>query len=112
MKTLLFLIPEEAWIGALIVAAIMMIIGFRRVALKLVGAIIMMGLLSPFIDFFVQQLPSWLLPILFLMFILLMMRRMLGQGIADRLIAHLLYDLIRAPFLFIGWFLRGMKPRI
>jgi hypothetical protein len=33
MKTLLFLIPEEAWIGVLIVAAIMMIIGFRRAAL-------------------------------------------------------------------------------
>jgi hypothetical protein len=90
----------------------MMIIGFRRGALKLGGAIILMALLSPCVDSFVEQLPSWLLVILFLIFMLLMMRLLLGRGIADRLIAHFLYDLIRAPFLLIGWFLRGMKPRI
>jgi hypothetical protein len=108
LNRLLFFIPEEAWIYFLIIAGLMMILGLRKAALKLVVSIILLALFSPFLDALIKAIPAWMLGLLFIGFIFSMIRLLLGKRVADNVISFLIYDLIRAPFRIVGFlFTRG-----
>jgi hypothetical protein len=107
INALLFLVPEQAWVLVLVVAGILMILGFHKMAWTLVGSIILLALLSPFIDALIDVLPLWLITILIVIFSISFFRLIFGRRIADNVISYLIYDLIRAPFRFIFWLLRG-----
>jgi uncharacterized membrane protein len=111
INALLFLVPEQAWVLLLVVAGLLMMIGFRRMAWTLVGSIILLALFSPFIDAIIDVLPLWFVAILIIFFGISFFRLILGRRIADNVISYLIYDLIRAPFRFIFWFLRGPVRR-
>lgn len=107
INALLFLVPEQAWVLVLVVAGILMILGFRKMAWTLVGSIILLALLSPYIEALIDVLPLWLIGILIVIIGISFFRLILGRRIADNVISYLVYDLIRAPFRFIFWLLRG-----
>lgn len=109
INALILLVPQEAWICLIVLAGFLMIFGFRKAALSLVGAVVLMALLSPFIDALVDVLPTWILIIMMILFFMSLLRFILGERVADHLIAHLLYDVILIPFRFIGWVFRGSR---
>jgi hypothetical protein len=111
MQALLFLLPREFWVLLLMAAGIMMMIGFRKAALGIVGSVVLLALLSPFIDSLIDALPTWILIILMIFFAMSLLRFVFGRGVADHLISHLLYDVILMPFRFIGWLFRGPTRR-
>jgi len=111
IQTILMLIPQEAYLPAMVIGAILIIFGARKIGIGIIVGIILFALLGPFIDAIIDMLPGWLLALLCLFFILSLIRLIFGNGAADHLIGRLLYDLIRAPFLFVGWLLRGFGPR-
>lgn len=111
INSILLLLPPETWVCLLVLAGILMIIGFRKAALSIVGSVLLLALLSPFIDALVDALPTWLLVIMMIFFVMSLFRFILGERVADHLIAHLLYDIILMPFRFIGWVFRGPSRR-
>ncbi|HED00475.1 MAG TPA: hypothetical protein ENN18_08835 [Proteobacteria bacterium] len=111
INALFLLLPENAWVLMLILASILMIIGFRKAALGLVGSVCLLALLGPLVDTFMNALPDWLLVLLLFGFVLFLFRLVLGRRVADNVISFLLYDLIRAPFRLVLWIFRGMRRR-
>lgn len=111
ISSLLMFVPQEAYLPLLVFGGLLMIIGFRRIALGLVGTVLALAMFGPFIDALVESLPSWLFALLVLGFVLSIFRLVFGARVADNVISFLLYDLIRAPFRIIGWLLRGFGPR-
>lgn len=109
--TLLMFIPENVYALALAGAGLLMILGFRHLALQIFGTIILLAIFGPFIDAIVEALPPWLFALLMLCFVVSFVRLIFGRGVTDRLISNLLYDLLMAPFRFIRWLLRGFGPR-
>ena len=108
---LLMFIPEEAYALALVFAGLLMIIGFRRLAMQILGTILFFAFFGPFIDAMIETLPPWLFGLLMLLFVLSLFRMVFGKGVTEHLIAFLLHDLLMAPFRFIRWLLRGFGPR-
>jgi hypothetical protein len=106
---LLFLATPEMWILLLVIAGLLMIIGFRTTGLQLLGGVILLIIFTPFLESLIDILPLWLLIILTFFCLVSLLRLFLGARIADQLIADLLYDLIRFPFRFLGWLLRPVR---
>lgn len=111
MLGLLLIAPPETWVCFLGFAGILMIIGFRKVALGLAGSVLLLALFSPFIDALVDLLPPWILVIMMIFFVISLLRFIFGERVADHLIARLLYDVILMPFRFVGWVFRGPGRR-
>lgn len=112
ISSIFLLLPSETWVLLLMAAGIMMIIGFRKAALGLAGTVLLLALFSPFIEALVDALPTWLLLTIMIFFIMSLLRFILGERMADHLIAHLLYDIILMPLRFIGWLFRGPRRRV
>lgn len=112
IQALIFLLPQETWICLLVLAGFLLMFGFRKAAVSLIGTIILLALFSPFIDALVESLPTWMLVLLMLLTALSFLRLVFGGRIADQVIAHLLYDILLLPFRFIGWLFRGSGRRI
>lgn len=87
-----------------------MIMGFRQIAVGLVGGVLALAFLGPFIDALMDSLPPWAFALLMLGFVLSLFRLMFGNRVADQVIGCLLYDLLLAPFRFLRWLLQGFGP--
>lgn len=111
INSILLLLPSETWMLLLLAAGFMMIFGFRKAALSLVGSVLLLAFFSPFIDALFDLLPTWILVVLMIFFVMSLLRFILGERVADHLIAHLIYDIILMPFRFIGWVFRGPGRR-
>ena len=111
MSRLLLLVPEEAFALLLMGAGIMMILGWRRTALKLIAVVLLFALLGPFIDAIIDSLPFWMLALLLVAFIFSIFRLLLGRRVVDNVISFLIYDLIRAPFRILWWVLTRPNRR-
>ena len=112
INSILFLLPPETWVCLLVLAGILMIIGFRKAALGIVASVVLLAIFSPFIDSLIDALPTWILIILMIIFVMSILRFVFGRGVADHLIARLLYDVILMPFRFFGWLFRGPRRRV
>lgn len=109
MQRLIYLLPQEAWIVLLVLGGFLMMFGFRKAAVGLIGTVVLMAIFSPFIDALMESLPMWILVIIMLFFALSLFRFMIGRRVADHVTAHLLYDVIVMPFRFIGWLFRRRR---
>jgi len=109
--TLLMFIPEEAYALVLVFVGLLMIIGFRQLALQVFGTVLLLAFFGPFIDAIIDALPPWLFALLMFCFVVSLVRLIFGRGVSDRLISNLLYDLLMAPFRFMRWLFRGVGPR-
>jgi hypothetical protein len=112
VRSLLFLLPSETWICIIVLAGFLIIIGFRKAGFSLIGGVVLLALFSPFIEAFVELLPTWLLIIIMIFFAMSLLRLIFGERAADHVIGRLLYDIILLPFRFIGWFFRSSRGRI
>jgi hypothetical protein len=110
-QTLLMLIPQEAYLPAMVIGALLIIVGARKIGMGIIVGIIALAFLGPFIDALVDILPPWLFALLCLLLVMSLFRLVFGNRVADHVIARLLYDFIRAPFLFMRWLLHGFGQR-
>jgi hypothetical protein len=111
MQAIALLLPEEMWICLIVLAGFLVMTGFRKAGLALLGSVVLMSLLSPFLDSLLNALPVWMLLVLMFFFALSLFKLLFGRNVADHVIAHILYDMIRMPFRFIGWLFRGSRRR-
>jgi hypothetical protein len=106
LSALILLIPENAYLLALVLAGILIMIGFRKAGVGLVVCILLFAVLGPFIEALIEVLPDWLLILLLLGFVLSMTRLVFGRRVAGNVISLLLYDLLRLPLRLLGRLLR------
>ena len=64
MAAMLMFLPEEAYLAALILGAILVMIGFKKSGTGIIGLVILMALLGPLIDSVFEMLPGWVLLLL------------------------------------------------
>ena len=111
LNALFMIVPQEAYILLIMLAAFLILFGMRQLGAGLLLTVILLAIFGPFIDSLIDCLPDWLFALLCLGLIIILFRLIFGKGVADQVIGRLVYDLIRAPFLFMAWVLRGFRPR-
>ena len=110
-EVLIMFIPEEAYLVALVAAGILMICGARRLALSLFVTVLLLAMLGPCFDVLMEALPPFVLVIISLVCLVSIFKMIVGQRVAGNLASFVLYDIIRAPFRFIGWLIGGLFRR-
>jgi hypothetical protein len=111
MKALLFL-PECTWILIMvgIGLALTLQIITRKTAFSVLGSIVLMALLGPFVDSLFDALPGWVsvLILIALGFSLInfVLGACFGKHTASHLWALLLHDVILIPFRLVGLLFR------
>lgn len=123
MNLLLALIPDQALILVIAAIALGLIVGIisRQRAMTLVGSIVLMLLLGPFIEALFAALPWWLILLAFVFFVLSLLRAfsntLLGTHATDHMVGLLGADVVRyclagcfrliaLPFRIVGWIFR------
>lgn len=109
---LLSVLPEYFWILVVAFASICLILGIisRQAAFKVLGIIVLLALMIPFIDTFLMNLDLWMLILLLVIFALVFIRwifnLLFGKRTTDHLVALLLRDIFLLPFRFIRYLIR------
>ncbi len=123
MQWLWFFLPDEALVLVIVLIGLGLMVGLLRgrAAGRLLGGIVLLLLLTPFIEMIVAELPWWIILLLLVAIGWAMLRAfvgfVLGAGAADEMIGTLAADVVRAafrwgfflltlPFRFLGWMLR------
>lgn len=117
----LFLLPEQCWILLLAGAGICFMLGFRKFALGIVSTVVLLALLSPFIESAVGVVcDSLSTPMLALVMVVLMIAFGLwliglvcGKGtkdhVAGEIISKAIIFILTLPFKIMGIILRGIR---
>ena len=111
MNAVLSFVPQEAWLPLMVVAGILVILGFRGIGLKIFGGIILLALLSPFIKGLIEALPTPLLVLLLIALPFIFFRMIFGRRVSENVLSEFLWALIKAPFRFVGWLFRSPYRR-
>jgi hypothetical protein len=111
MQAILMLMPVEAFPALLVVGALLYMVGLRGIAGTLIGFVLFMALMGPFIDSFLDSLPAWVSLLLMVGVGVSIIGGLLGKGVRDNLVAEAIIKLIALPFKIIGWLIRGWIPR-
>lgn len=123
MQVLLAFLPSEFIPVLIVVIGLGIMVGLVRLraAAGVIGGIILLLLLSPFVETFVASLPWWLSLLILagIGWVLIrgLLRLVLGAGAADEMIGSLaaaavlggfrgLFFLLFLPFRLVGWFFR------
>lgn len=116
MSTLfLALLPDNFLIIVLVIIGIALIFGIltRQRAFNLVGIVVIIALLSPFVYALFDNLPLWLLILLMFALILGMLRVMLnvlfGKGATDQFIGQTMFAVFALPFRLLGALFRRRR---
>jgi len=113
LSLLLTFLPEECWLLLLQLAGLLIIVGARRTGFRLFGLVCLLAFAAPFLDSLLAALPPEVVNLLILIFPLLLIslvvRLIFGRDVWAQLVGRLLYDLLRAPFRFLGWLWRGSR---
>lgn len=110
---LLTFIPDEAFVVLIALLGLALILGIlsRQVVFSILGTIILIALLSPFIEALFDSLPLWLVLTIAFIFILSIGRAILtllfGKGATEHLVGSIIYSIFTMPFRFVGFILRG-----
>jgi len=93
------LLPDEALPLVIMVAGLLMILGFRRAGLSILGAALLLPMLAPFVEALFGELPPWV-SLVILAFIGLAILRglaalLIGQRAADTMVGSLAADVVR-----------------
>jgi hypothetical protein len=106
LNLILALLPQETWQLLLVIAGLLIIVGCRQLGGRILGGVLLLAFFSPFIDSFLAVLPPEAIWILGIVGALMIIRLLLGRRVIENVTSYLIYDLIRAPFRCLGWFLR------
>jgi hypothetical protein len=104
MNLLWALIPDEALVLVIAVTGLGLICGIvsRKAAMSVIGGIIAIALLGPFVESVFSALPWWLTTIILLLFLLSLLRGLsnlvLGSRASDHMVGILAADVVRACF--------------
>lgn len=111
IQALVMMVPPEAYLTLMVLAGLLMIVGFRKAAGAIVSSTLIFAVFGPFFESLAASLPAWVLAILLLVMTLSMIRMIMGRGVYNNLMAMVLFNLIRLPFRFLAWMIRGFAPR-
>jgi hypothetical protein len=111
IQTALMFVPEEAYVLLVALSGLLIIVGLRKLGFALLGSVLLMALLGPFINDLIDSLPSWAFYTLCAFSALSILRLILGARVADYLISRFLYSLVMTPFWFLRWIFTGFRPR-
>jgi hypothetical protein len=111
MQTLLCLVPQEAWLPLMVLAGILVIVGFKSIGGKIFVGIILLALLAPFAEGLIEALPTPLLLLLLIALPFIFFRMIFGRRVTENILSAFLWTLIKAPFRFLGWLLRSPARR-
>jgi hypothetical protein len=109
---MLFFIPECLFILVLVASGFALILGVidRKTAGKVIGTVLLLAILGPFLDSAFELLPTWVLLLLTGLFLISIFNwvvsSIFGRHTASHLWALLLHDFILMPFRLIGALLR------
>jgi len=104
---LLSFIPDSFLILVIVFAgfALMLRIISPGTAFRIIGVVILIAMLMPFVDSLFESLPLWILLLMIMVFALSLFRGLLnmifGRGATDEFVGHLMYDLFMLPFRII-----------
>jgi len=93
------LLPDEALPLVIMIAGLMMILGFRQVAFSILGVVLLFPILAPFVEALLGELPPWV-SLVILAFVGLAILRglaalLIGQRAADTMVGSLAADVVR-----------------
>ena len=108
---LISFLPREAWILVLMAGGLLVTIGFRKIGFSLIGTVCLLAIFSPFLESLFSALPPEIQGLLFVFFVLSLVRLFLGRRIMENVLSRLIYDLIKMPFKFVAWFFRVPNRR-
>jgi predicted MFS family arabinose efflux permease len=109
---MLSLLPECTWILVIVGVgfALMLQIISRQTAGRIIGTIVLLALLSPFVDSLFDTLPGWVSLLLLIGFCFSVgnwiIGALFGRHTASHLWALLLHDVILIPFRLVGHLFR------
>lgn len=111
MKILPFL-PESTWILVIIGVgfALMFQIINRQAAGRIIGGIVLLAILGPFVDSLFSMLPGWVCVAILLVLCISVgnwiIGALFGRHTASHLWAMLIHDVILIPFRLVGFLFR------
>jgi hypothetical protein len=104
------IVPDAALPLLFLLAGLMLVLGFRRMALGLLLSLILMALLSPLIESLFSALPLWISTLLLIVIGFWLLRGVvsliLGARATDHVVGILAADVIRMIFRMMFWPLR------
>lgn len=109
-QSILMYMPEEAYVLLIVISGLLIMVGLRSLGIKLLGGVVLLALLGPFLDALAAELPPWLLCGIALLGFLSLLRSILGGRVFDYLLGRILYNLLMCPFWFIRWLVGGFRP--
>ena len=112
LNGLLSFIPQSAFLPAMVIGGILVILGLRGIGFGIIGTIILLALLGPFITALTDALPAPLFSILALVSVFFLFKLIFGKRVAENLLSFVVWELIRAPFRFIAWLFRRPARRL
>lgn len=93
------LLPDEALPLVIMVAGLLMILGFRRTGLGMLGTALLLPVIAPFVEALFGELPPWVSLAILAFFGLAILRGMaalvIGQRAADTMVGSLAADVVR-----------------
>jgi len=111
MNAVLSFVPQEAWLPIMVLAGILVILGFRGIGLKIFGGIILLALLAPFAVGLIEALPIPLLVLLLIALPFIFFRMIFGRRVSENVLSMFIWTLIRAPFRIVAWLFRSPARR-
>ncbi|MEW6259413.1 MAG: hypothetical protein AB1547_05850 [Thermodesulfobacteriota bacterium] len=108
-KLLWMMMPQVFYPVLLTFSGLLMIIGFRKLALAIFGGVLLKALLGPFVRSFLQSLPSWAYAVAIGVFILYAASLVFGRKRTEGTLVQILAAVLLAPFRFLWWLIRGTK---
>jgi hypothetical protein len=111
MNALWLFIPEEAMILVPVGLGFLVMLGLIPAgrAVGLLGILVLMLALAPFVESLVDILPLWVLLGILVVFGFSLLRAIsslvLGRGVADNFLGLLVFEVFMAPFRLLRWML-------
>jgi hypothetical protein len=103
------LLPDEALPLLIMVAGLMMVIGFRRAGLSLLGLALLTPILAPVIEALIAELPPWLSLVILILVGLSILRGLsvllIGPRATDQVVGSLVADIVRPVVNMLFFFL-------
>ena len=94
--SVLTLLPDEALPLIIMVAGLMMVIGFRRIGLSLLSLALLTPILAPFVEALIAELPPWVSLVILILVGLSILKGLSVLLIGPRATDHMVGSLVAA----------------
>jgi hypothetical protein len=111
MNKALCLLPQEAYLPVMVLAGLLVIIGFRKIGFGIYLSILVLAFTKPILSSFKAMLPPWMQCLLAIGGMFMIIRFVLGRNVMENVLSFLVYDLLKIclllPCRFVAWTFRG-----